>query len=461
MVDEDDDKEQLEQGSSQDAFCAAQRRRKMDTLDKSRKWKTEAGKKNRKSHRNHIAAGAAFLDKARSKDITQQRWALSIVEHDYFNWVLVGCLLANALTFGIQANVMAGDSSGQTPEIFTIMNVSFCVIFALELLLRAVAYRKNFLMGDGWSWNVFDTIVVLSSIIDEFSQAFFITGSGMQQQLLGFAGVLRMLRLGRVLRLVRLIRVIPALKSMVYLISASMNSFFWTGVLLLILMYCVAVYFTDLATDIIRLNNSQGFDSSEIKKYWGSLGQAVSSLFQAITGGMDWRVVVEVFENSAPELYELLNIIFSLYIAFATLVMLNLVTGVFVEGAQRIAKEEKEQELIKSVQKLCKMTDISGDGEITWDEFEANLVQPEMEAYLKAFDMDSNQARDIFYVLDRNNSGTVSLEEFVGASIKLHAPARMADREILKNYIKDSFAEMSFRLAKLEELWRAKRPGDG
>lgn len=34
--------------------------------------------------------------------------------------------------------------------------------------------------------------------------------------------------------------------------------------------------------------------------------------------------------------------------------MLNLVTGVFVEGAQRIAKEEKEQELIKSVQKLCR-----------------------------------------------------------------------------------------------------------
>lgn len=147
------------------------------------------------------------------------------------------------------------------------------------------------------------------------------------------------------------------------------------------------------------------------------------------------------------------------------LLLLNLVTGVFVEGAQRIAKEEKEQELIKSVQKLwtadlqlhqlvSKMTDISGDGEITWDEFEANLVAPEMEAYLKAFDMDPNQARDIFYVLDRNESGTVSLEEFVGASIKLHAPARMADREILKNYIKDSFAEMGERLKKLEDISR-------
>lgn len=67
-----------------------------------------------------------------------------------------------------------------------------------------------------------------------------------------------------------------------------MNSFFWTGspqhledvsshgpgVLLLILMYCVAVYFTDLATDVIRINSSKGLDYSEIEKYWGSLGQA-------------------------------------------------------------------------------------------------------------------------------------------------------------------------------------------
>ncbi|CAJ1390782.1 unnamed protein product, partial [Effrenium voratum] len=97
----------------------------------------------------------------------------------------------------------------------------------------------------------------------------------------------------------------------------------------------------------------------------------------------DWRVAIEVFEGNSQagseflvgilaqvlqvggnreicwksrdfsqEPYELLALVFSMYIAFATLVMLNLVTGVFVEGAQRIAREEKEQELIKSVQKL-------------------------------------------------------------------------------------------------------------
>jgi len=305
-------------------------------------------------------------------------------------------------------------------------------------------------------WNLFDLIIVFFSVVDEVSQLF-LSGSDVQT-LLGFAGVLRMLRLGRVMRLIRLVRVVPALKSMVYLVSASMNSFFWTGVLLLLLMYCVAVYFTDLATEATRLNANTSVDLTEVRRYWGSLGQAVASLFQAITGGMDWRVFVEVFETALPESHDMLLVVFSLYIAFATLVMLNLVTGVFVEGAQRIAKEEKEQELIKSVQKLCVLADTSGDWEITWEEFEANLSSQEMITYLKAFDMDSSQARDIFYVLDTNDSGTVSLEEFIGASIKLHTPARMADREILRIYIRDCFAELNLRLQSMDDMWRKMRP---
>eukprot|EP00439_Symbiodinium_sp_Y106_P084176 s2_g25.t1 len=288
-------------------------------------------------------------------------------------------------------------------------NVAFTMIFVAELAIRIVAYHWNFLFGEGWMWNLFDLIIVFFSVVDEVSQLF-LSGSDVQT-LLGFAGVLRMLRLGRVMRLIRLVRVVPALKSMVYLVSASMNSFFWTGVLLLLLMYCVAVYFTDLATEATRLNANTSVDLTEVRRYWGSLGQAVASLFQAITGGMDWRVFVEVFETALPESHDMLLVVFSLYIAFATLVMLNLVTGVFVEGAQRIAKEEKEQELIKSVQKLCVLADTSGDWEITWEEFEANLSSQEMITYLKAFDMDSSQARDIFYVLDTNDSGTVSLED--------------------------------------------------
>ncbi|CAJ1390783.1 unnamed protein product, partial [Effrenium voratum] len=154
--------------------------------------------------------------------------------------------------------------------VFTVINITFCVAFTLELVLRLYAHQMQFFIGDGWAWNLFDGIVVLFSIVDELSQLLLVSDT----RLLGFAGVLRMLRLGRLLRLVRLIRVIPALKSMVTLISASVNSFFWTGVLLLILMYCVAVYFTELATDVrMNIQEKKAERLAEIQRYWGSLGQ--------------------------------------------------------------------------------------------------------------------------------------------------------------------------------------------
>lgn len=456
-----EDEEEAEASYLELLARARQRRSRFDDAENTSRWKAHRrmpkGKK-KSVKAASFDAGAEVLSKARSSQYMAEKphWALRIVENPYFDYVLIAFLLGNALTFGIEADVMARQSLLQPPAVFTALNIAFTMIFVAELTIRIVAYHWNFLFGEGWMWNLFDLIIVFFSVVDEVSQLF-LSGSDVQT-LLSFAGVLRMLRLGRVMRLIRLVRVVPALKSMVYLVSASMNSFFWTGVLLLLLMYCVAVYFTDLATEATRLNANTSVDLTEVRRYWGSLGQAVASLFQAITGGMDWRVFVEVFETALPESHDMLLVVFSLYIAFATLVMLNLVTGVFVEGAQRIAKEEKEQELIKSVQKLCVLADTSGDGEITWEEFEANLSSQEMITYLKTFDMDSSQARDIFYVLDTNDSGTVSLEEFIGASIKLHTPARMADREILRIYIRDCFAELNLRLQSMDDMWRKMRP---
>ena len=137
----------------------------------------------------------------------------------------------------------------------------------------------------------------------------------------------------------RMVHLVPELKSMVCLISASMISFFWAVVLFVLLIYCVAVYFTELATDL-----RVGADDTRLGQYWGSLGSSFLSLFQAISGGDDWANFIDVLEDSSQTLNTL---VFSLYVLFATLVMLNLVTGVFVEGAQRILKDDKEAELLR------------------------------------------------------------------------------------------------------------------
>lgn len=357
-----------------------------------------------------------------------------IVTSDYFDYVMAIVLCLNALYIGVQVEVMAQQASPQPPVAFRVFDWLFTVAFLVELLLRLGAFKMRFFTMEGWQWHWFDLFIVAFGLADDITTNLF---SGSEaEDIIEKLGVLRLLRLGRVIRLVRMVRLIPALKSMVYLISASMTSFFWTGVLLLILMYVVAIYFTELATDL-----RHGKSSANLER-WASIGASVMSLFQAITGGDDWN-------NFVQELPGGNTVIMALYVAFATLVMLNLVTGVFVEGAQRIAREEKDQELIKCVRRLYKVCETTNDGEVSWKEFEGSLSSKAMQDFLKAFEMDSNKARDIFLVLDTDKSGTISMEEFVAAATSLHTPVKLADTEILRYAIEERILGL---MAKVESL---------
>ncbi|CAE7569811.1 unnamed protein product [Symbiodinium sp. CCMP2592] len=97
----------------------------------------------------------------------------------------------------------------------------------------------------------------------------------------------------------------------------SLKSFLWTVVLLLILMYCVAVYFTELAFDLQHKHPDRDFSS--VRQSWGSIGSSILSLFQAITGGDDWQNFILVFRDVSGESSLVNTLVFSLFIAFATL----------------------------------------------------------------------------------------------------------------------------------------------
>jgi len=264
-------------------------------------------------------------------------------------------------------------------------------------------------------------------IVDELTMLF-LTGTGVADVIQDL-GVLRMLRLGRIIRLVRMVRLIPELKSMVYLIAASMWSFFWTLMLLVLMMFCVAVYYTEVAGDLAKDWDTEGDTgmASDVRSMWGSVGQSMLSLFQAITGGDDWNNFIAVFQGTQ---YVINVLIFSVYIAFATLVMLNLVTGVFVEGAQRIIKEDKDVELLRTIRKLfMNDADVENDRELCCEEFEAKLESEQMDHFFKALDLSRQEAKDIFHILDdsMHQTGTLTSEEFVQGCLKLRGPARSVD----------------------------------
>lgn len=61
------------------------------------------------------------------------------------------------------------------------------------------------------------------------------------------------------------------------------------------------------------------------------------SMFQAINGGVDWALIFEpLIDNITPWS----AVVFTLYIAFSLLAMLNVVTGVFVESVLKSTKRQ-------------------------------------------------------------------------------------------------------------------------
>lgn len=385
-------------------------------------------------------------------------WLERMVRKDSFDYVMGSLLALNAVIIGIQVDLVSKEASD--PPWSRAIDLIFCSIFVVELLLRIGAFQRRFFSTEGWQWNLFDSIVVFFSVADEATKL--VLSDSEVQEIFDSFGFLRLLRLGRIVRLVRMVRLIPALKSMVYLILASLKSFLWTVVLLIILMYCVAVYFTELAYDLHHKHPQKDF--STVKQTWGSVAGSIFSLFQAITGGNDWHNFLSVFDDFVPGT-NTNTFVFAIFIAFATLVMMNLVTGVFVEGAQRIAREEKNQELLKHVRRLLAPDKsrptprpsvfIRGEDDhheelISWTEFCKKLNTEEMRAYLTAFELDASQAKDIFYILDQDRVGKVTMREFFSACVNLHGRPRLADTAILRHLIQRTFADLSQQLQRMD-----------
>lgn len=344
----------------------------------------------------------------------------AIVTSDYFDYAMCVFLLLNAISIGVQVNYMARHNADTVPDTLRWVEAYFTALFSFELVIRLFAHGRDFFSIDGWKWNIFDMVVVTFALIDEMAKIIFVDDE--VQEVFTKMPPVRILKLGRALRIFRMVRLIPELKSMVYLIVASMGSFCWTAVFLVIMMYCCGIFFTDLATDIKR-NNSE--IASDIELYWGDIQTSMLSLYMAISGGDDWQNFVNVFRSDS--LYLVSTLVFAVYIAFATLVMLNLVTGVFVEGAQRIEKENKLNELIKISAKHFSKADEDCNGEITWVEFEQQLENSKMDEYCKAMGIKVPDAIQLFHILDEDNSGTISIPEFVQGLLRLRGHAKAMD----------------------------------
>merc|ERR1712151_256489 len=115
-------------------------------------------------------------------------------------------------------------------------------------------------------------------------------------------------------------------------------------------------------------------DEGDLKIYFGSLAITVLTLYQSIAGGLDWGQAAEAL---AGEVSMLSVAVLVMYIAFCSLCLMNVVTGIFVETAVSNATADQNIYVSQTVLEMFKKAELNDKGEITWDTFKTKLMSPE------------------------------------------------------------------------------------
>jgi len=284
----------------------------------------------------------------------------------------------------------------------------------------------GWLLGRDRYWNFFDAFLILLSAIQLGAD----TGSN-----LSVFRVFRVFRLVRLLKVVRKIAFLESLKLMLYGIISCIMPLFWAITLLLTIMYAFGVFF--MSCVVGYLEEQQSVSDEELMdgldEKWGSMYKSMCILFEGISGGNDWSELAKELKIIGEAYY----LCFALYIVFVTLGVLNIVTGFFVEGTMEASTNQKDEMLRQAQEKKTAMVemigelfvqlDTDGSGKITLHELESHLYDDELQEYFCVLEMEPEEAKDLFLLLDVNSLGEVGINDFTNGCLKVMGAPKNLD----------------------------------
>mmetsp|Transcript_94234 Transcript_94234/g.272276 ORF Transcript_94234/g.272276 Transcript_94234/m.272276 type:complete len:704 (+) Transcript_94234:72-2183(+) len=357
------------------------------------------------------------------------RW---LAQHRRFEVAVSSLIFCNALVIGIQADWAIKNVGRKPPKWITVSQTIFTSLFAIELIMRIIDEGSSFLKScnKNLKWNAFDTFIVLSALFEWAAEKIAANTPDVS-----VIRILRVVRLFRIFRVLRVMRFFRELRTMVQGIMGSVRSLVWCLLLMCILIFLFGVSLLQLVTDTLAESAGSQAENAELLKYFGSLMRTVFTLFQTITGGVNWGETIDGMVNSNP----MIAVAFSVYIAVAAFCVLNVVTGVFVENANAITRSDADnmvmEELsarerwMEEMRAVFELADKDGTGALDINEFYNYVQDVRVQAYFRkiGLNVEKDNARALFSLIDLDGNGVVELEEFVEGCAQFVGNARQLD----------------------------------
>jgi len=232
----------------------------------------------------------------------------SIKEHSLFQISVTTVILFSSLVVGISTY----EFEGWFVQFLVISDIFVTVFFVLEISIRFFAEKNKLdFFKDGW--NIFDTVIVVSSLIP--------AGAGSSVM------VLRLLRLARLLRVISFI---PELRFVIEALIESLKKSIYVLILIFILLYIYGV------AGVILFESIEGGRFEE-------LGEAIITLIQIMTLS-SWETVM----LPITDVYPMSWMYFISFVVFSSIIVLNLFVAILVdvvaERRKRIDQQNKDSE---------------------------------------------------------------------------------------------------------------------
>ncbi|CAJ1381966.1 unnamed protein product [Effrenium voratum] len=206
-----------------------------------------------------------------------------------------------------------------------------CVVpkFALTMTfsqsLEVISYSSRLLLDKMF---IFDVVMVLVSLVDSFILRFVAAGEN--------PPALRLVGLCRLIRLVRLLHLIKDLGRMVRGFVGNFQLIFRSVCIMTIFIYASAVLMVDFVGQ-----NEETQEDANIQEKWGRIPDCMITLFTMATLSGWAKHVDEV--AAYPSLETVMPAFTIMFLAICSLGILNLVTGVMVQTAFALLKEESAE----------------------------------------------------------------------------------------------------------------------
>jgi hypothetical protein len=376
-----------------------------------------------------------------------------IARHNNFENATLGVIVINALWISVDTDRNTADNITKAHPIFITADVMFFAYFLFELIIRFAAFKKkSSCLRDGWF--VFDSTLVTLYAFDPFVIGLMAATSGGDGMDLPTA-VLRLFRLARLSRLVRMLRSLPELMIMIKGMLTAAASVGYTLGLLMLITYVFAIALRNLVPE------GDAEDEENIKTvYLSSVPEAMHNLIIFACFLDELASYAIPFKEQSTACFCLMWV----YIAVASLTVMNMLIGVLCEVISAVAEEEKESMMVDKVNEkftaIIDNLDKDHDGILSWEEFMQILEIPAALTALESVGVDAEAMVDIAedYFFDIGPTGVsepvaVSFEEFMQLLLDLRGGQQSTIKDLMAmgKCLSKKFSRTTTSMASLQQ----------